>query len=200
MEVLVPFSVERPKTRLADVLDAGERASFARAMLADVLGALQTAGHDPTVLATASVEVDVPVEVDERPLTAAVNARLAPPVAVAMADLALVTPEALDRLFTPAADVVLAPGLGGGTNALVTCHDNFRTDYHGASYRDHLAAAEAAGASVATVDSLRLAVDVDEPSDLAEVLLHADGEARDWLVDAGFALNVTDGRIGVRRE
>ena len=200
MEVFVPFSAERPKTRLADVLDAGERASFARAMLADVLGVLRAAGHEPTVLSTAPVEVEVPVEVDERPLSTAVNARLAPPVAVTMADLALVTPDALNRLFAPDADVVIAPGLGGGTNALVTRHPDFRTDYHGASYRDHLVIAEAAGASVATVDSLRLAVDVDEPGDLAEVLLHGDGAARDWLADAGFALDVTDGRVGVRRE
>ncbi|MFC6729662.1 2-phospho-L-lactate guanylyltransferase, partial [Natronoarchaeum mannanilyticum] len=37
MRVLVPFDAERPKTRLADLLDERERSALARAMLDDVL-------------------------------------------------------------------------------------------------------------------------------------------------------------------
>ena len=103
-------------------------------------------------------------------------------------------------LFEQPGDVVIAPGRGGGTNALVVRHPNFRVDYHGASYLDHLTAARSVGASVTEFDSHRLATDVDEPDDLAEVLVHADGRARNWLVDAGFVLSVTDGRVSVRRE
>lgn len=222
MRTVVPFDARDPKTRLAPALDADERAAFARAMLRDVLGALGAAGREPTVLATAPVEVDAPVTVDERPLTAAVNAILAGtdgPVAVVMADLALATPAALERLFAPArdaetgsevqatanaepeprADVVLVPGRGGGTNALVAGHPEFRVDYHGASFRDHRRVADEVGASVATVDSFRLSTDVDEPDDLPEVLLHGRGESRRWLREAGFALDVHDGRVGVTR-
>jgi len=96
-------------------------------------------------------------------------------------------------------DLVVAPGRGGGTNALVVRHPDFRTDYHGASYRDHLRAAHELGASVREFDSHRLATDVDEPADLAELLLHGDGRATDWLRDAGFELATTDGRVGVER-
>jgi 2-phospho-L-lactate guanylyltransferase len=200
MEVVVPFAVERPKTRLADALAPAERESFARAMLADVLAAVCAAGREPTVLATAPVEVDAPVTVDDRPLTEAVNARLdGAPVAVVMADLPLATGSAVERLLAPDADVVFAPGLGGGTNALVARHPEFRVDYHGASIRDHRRIARDVGASAATVDSFRLATDVDEPSDLAEVLLHGEGQAREWLVDAGFELAVDGGRVGVKR-
>ncbi|WP_136717293.1 2-phospho-L-lactate guanylyltransferase [Halorientalis salina] len=207
MRVVVPFAAERPKTRLDGVLSADERDAFARAMLRDVLAALEAAGHDPELLATAPVEVDVPVTVDERPLTEAVNAVLSETVAaggegvaVVMADLALATPATLDRLFAAEGDVVLAPGRGGGTNALLVRHPDFRVDYHGASIRDHRRIAADAGAAVTDLDSMRLSTDVDEPADLVEVLLHGDGESYDWLVEASFELDVTDGRVGVVRE
>ncbi|PSP49372.1 2-phospho-L-lactate guanylyltransferase [Halobacteriales archaeon QH_3_68_24] len=213
MRVVVPFSAERPKTRLSSVLDADERRAFARAMLRDVLDALASTGHDPTVVATAPVDCDAPVEVDDRPLTEAVNDRLPggagddaaaeddrpDPVAVVMADLALATPAALERLFAPDADVVFAPGRGGGTNALVVRDSGFHVDYHGASIRDHRAIAREVGASTATVDSFRLATDVDEPGDLVEVLLHADGRAAAWLRESGFAVTATDGRVEATR-
>jgi 2-phospho-L-lactate guanylyltransferase len=211
MRVVVPFGAAEPKTRLSPVLDAGQRREFAEAMLADVLGALSDCGYEPTVLADRPTDVsslagepagcDASVVVDERPLTAAVNAQLPAdaddPVAVVMADLALATPAALDRLFGSAGDVVLAPGLGGGTNAVVARHPDFRVDYHGASIRDHRVAAADAGLSLATVDSFRLATDVDEPVDLAEVLLHGEGRAAAWLRGAGFDVAEDDGRVRV---
>jgi len=192
VDVVVPFDRERPKTRLAERFDPEARRAFATAMLRDVLDAVRAAGGEPRVLATAPVEADAPVTVDERPLTDAVNAALAradSPTAVVMADLALATPRALERLFGREGDVVLAPGRGGGTNAVVARTPGFRVDYHGTSYLDHLRAAREAGASVAVVDSYRLSTDVDEPADLPEVLLHADGRAREWLRDAGVTLD-----------
>ena len=215
MEVIVPFSTDRPKSRLSDVLSPDERAAFARAMLDDVLDAVAAAGGEPTVLATGAVDVDPPVTVDDRPLTAAVNAALgghfeadaasvasAEPVAVVMADLALATPAAVERLFEAGrdADVAMAPGRGGGTNAFVASHPAFRVDYHGASYLDHREIAAEVGAAFTAVDSQRLGTDVDEPADLAEVLIHAEGRAAAWLREAGFALDTSEGRVAVVRE
>ena len=203
MDVLVPFDARDPNSRLDPVLTADERREFARAMLADVLDALAATDTDPTVLATDPVECAAPVEVDDRPLTEAVNARLETAdeaLAVVMADLALVTPAALSRLFGTIGDVVLAPGRGGGTNALVVRHPDFRVDYHGASVRDHREAATAVGAETAEVDSFRLATDVDEPADLVEVLLHSEGRAARWLREAGFDVETGDGRVRARRE
>ena len=203
MRIVVPFSADRPKTRLGKVLTPDERREFAAAMLADVLAALDGVDRDldVTVLATGPVDVAPPVVVDDRPLTAAVNARLdAAPTAVVMADLALATPGALSKLFAAEADLAIAAGLGGGTNAFLARDAAFRVDYHGASYRDHLAIARENDLSVREVDSRRLAVDIDEPADLTEVLLHGDGAARDWLVDAGFELEVGGGRVEAVRE
>ncbi len=201
MDIFVPFDADEPKTRLSSLFDADERRNLSRAMLADVLDAVREAGWEPTVLATAHVDCDAPVVVDERPLTPAVDAALADslPAAVVMADLPLATPAALDRLAEPDADVVVAPGLGGGTNALVVRHPDFRTDFHGVSVRDHRQRAADVGAGLATVDSFRLALDVDEPDDLAEVLLHSDGRTADWLREAGVEVVAPDGRVTVRR-
>lgn len=222
MRVVVPYAASEPKTRLADVLSPEERAAFAEAMLGDVLAAVRATGREPEVLATAPVEVDASVTVDERPLTEAVNAVLAETtdeeaVAIVMADLALATPDVLERLFEADGDVVIAPGRGGGTNALVARHPEFRVDYHGTSYLDHLAIGREIGAAVSVVDSHRLATDVDERADLTEVLIHGDGEARsasetravqpratgeafDWLQEAGFSLASDESRVGVVRE
>ncbi len=217
MRVVVPFDARDPNTRLEPALDADERRAFAEAMLVDVLGALRGAGCDPEVLATAPVDVDADSTVDDRPLSPAVNDVLAAsdgPVAVVMADLPLATPDAVARLLAPvpqeaetasgaaqdvAADVVVAPGLGGGTNALLARHPDFRVDYHGVSYRDHCEAATDVGAEVRTVDSFRLALDVDDPADLAEVLLHSRGEAAAWLREAGFVVSAEDGRVTTER-
>ena len=204
MRVLVPFDAQEPNTRLDPVLDADERRAFAAAMLADVLTALRGTDRDLDiqVLATAPVTVDADVSVDDRPLTPAVNAALEAteaPVAVVMADLPLMTPAAVERLFSRPTDVALAPGLGGGTNALVARHPEFRVDYHGVSCRDHREAAAAVGATVRTVDSFRLALDVDDPTDLAEVLLHSNGDAAAWLRQAGFSVSAGSGRMTAER-
>lgn len=207
MHVVVPFAVESPKTRLEPALDPDERAAFARAMLDDVLTAIRATGIEPTVLATAPIDVDAPVTIDDRPLTEAVNGVLSAgereasdAIAVVMADLALATPDALERLFTTDCEVAIVPGRGGGTNALVSRHPDFRVDYHGASYRDHRRIADEIGADVRTVDSFRLSTDVDEPDDLVEVFLHGNRRSREFLEEAGFGLTTSRGRVTLGRK
>ncbi len=242
--VLVPYRVDEPKTRLAPVLDAGERRELSRRMLKDVLSAVREAGYVPTVLSTAPLSEEDCI-VDNRPLTEAVNAQLQPETerseapqaaerssatesndvrqaagrspaterryapreagrrpatAIVMADLALATPTAVARLLETPGDVVFAPGRGGGTNAVFARHPDFRVDYHGASYIDHLTRCETIGASTRTVDSYRLGTDIDEPADLPELLVHGTGSAADWLGDRFTLCTDTDtGRVGVER-
>ena len=202
MRLVVPVSGSDPKTRLSAVLSPDERREFTEAMLADVLDALSAAGHSPEVVSTAQLDCVAPVTVDDRGLDTLVNDLLGATdghLAVVMADLPLLTSAAVDRLFESDADVVLAPGLGGGTNAFVCRHPDFRVDYHGASIRDHRRIARDVGATAAEVDSRVLATDVDEPADLAEVLVHGEGAAHDWLRDAGFELATEDGRVRATR-
>jgi 2-phospho-L-lactate guanylyltransferase len=209
MRAVVPFDATAPKTRLAPVLDSTERRAFAERMLQDVVAAVEAAGGVPQVVATGPVDVDCPaatVRVDDRPLSAVVNDAIdrtlgdGEPLAVVVADLALATPAALSRLFEAEGDVVVAPGRGAGTNALVVRTSDFHVDYHGTSFLDHLDIARAAGTAPTVVDSFRLATDIDEPADLVEVLVHGTGRAHEWL-DARFELAVDDdeGRVGLGR-
>lgn len=204
MHVIVPFDARDPKTRLSSVLDSDERQQFARAMLTDVCEAIEQTGHEPTVLGTAPFDSKWPIEVDDRSLSEAVNAVLAErdeSVAVVMADLALATPEALGRVFDAEGEVVLVPGRGGGTNVVLARHPDFRVDYHGVSLRDHREHAAAAGLETTSIDSFRLSTDVDEPPDLAEVLLHSEATAATWLADHGFVVEAQDGGLTtVRRD
>ncbi|AKH98418.1 2-phospho-L-lactate guanylyltransferase [Halanaeroarchaeum sulfurireducens] len=191
MRVVIPFDARNPKSRLSPTLDREERRDFSEAMLRDVIDVVRETGRSPEILSTAPVDVDATVSVDERPLTPLVNELIedGTPIAVVMADLAIATPLALDRLLGADGNVVVAPGREAGTNALVVRDPAFRVDYHGASFRDHLDRARAVGASVREVDSFRLATDIDAPADLLEVLVHGDGRASQWLRAAGFRVH-----------
>ncbi|WP_458209839.1 2-phospho-L-lactate guanylyltransferase [Haladaptatus sp. NG-SE-30] len=203
MRVLVPFDPRNPKSRLAPILNEDERQEFARTMLKDVIEAIRETGITPDVLTPTRIRVrDASILVDDRPLSSAVNATLdatVGPIAVVMADLPLITPAACSRLFKAEGEVVFARGLGGGTNALVTRHPEFAVDYHGTSYHDHLQIAENHNLSVTELDSFRFAVDIDQPEDLVEILLHGDGQAHEWLRSTGFRLENGDGRMTAKR-
>ncbi|WP_135537040.1 2-phospho-L-lactate guanylyltransferase [Halostella pelagica] len=203
MRVIIPYDGKNPKTRLSEVLDHSERVAFGRAMLRDVLAVVRGVGGDPLVLSPTPVDIeDCPVRVDERPLSRAVNGQLrssSNAIAVVMADLPLLTEAALERLLTSDGDVVLARGVGGGTNAIVSRTADFAVDYHDNSYLDHRSAVRKIGATLTEVDSYRMATDIDEPDDLAELLLHGDGHAAQWLRDRGFRLTAGSGRSGVER-
>jgi 2-phospho-L-lactate guanylyltransferase len=211
------------RAMLGDVLAAvGAAAGRADTPTVDTVTLLSTASLPPptTLVETddddGEVTATVPTEVvvDERPLTPAVNDVLAAPeeagawtpVAVVMADLALATPAAVAGLLRDGAEVsgrrpvTLVPGRGGGTNALLARHPEFRVDYHGLSFRDHRQRVRAADAALRRVDSYRLSTDVDEPADLPEVLLHGGARSRAWLRRAGFRLRVQEGRVEAVRE
>jgi 2-phospho-L-lactate guanylyltransferase len=202
MHVVVPFDARDPKTRLSSVLDPEERHEFARLMLRDVCSAIEETGHEPTVLATADVDVSWPVRVDDRPLSEAVNAVIAErddAVAVVMADLALATSESLQRVFDAAGDVVLVPGRGGGTNVILARHPDFRVDYHGLSFRDHRERARSLDVEPVVIDSFRLSTDVDDPDDLLDVLVHNRGRACSWLDRNGLGFDPSGDIVTIRK-
>lgn len=205
MEFYVPFQPDEPKTRLSEVLSVEEREELCRTMLSDVCHAIEDAGHKPVVLATRDLDdhaVEHDVRVAPKDLTPAVNELLddvKPPLGVLVADLPLADADAVDRLASGDADVSLAPGLAGGTSGFVVRSAGFEVDFHGTSYLDHLENARDAGLSVEEVDSFRLAVDVDRPEDLVEVLLHGEGEAAEYLGERFRLVEDDERRVDVER-
>jgi len=201
---VIPFKPDNPKTRLAPVMDPAERSTFARAMLDDVVEAVRRAGTDPLILATRPIDhPDAAVEVRDGGLNEVLNdlfGKSSGPVLVIMADLPLATGESVERICAATGDVVLVPGRGGGTNAiLVRDPPRFRADFYGASFLDHLRIAEERGLEGTVVDSFLLSTDIDEPGDLVEVLIHGRGRSRSVLESSGFALSVAKGRVGIQR-
>ena len=79
-----------------------------------------------------------------------------------------------------------------------TMTDSFAVDRQG-RYTVGKAQTTPEDESVGVVDSMRLATDIDEPGDLVEVLLHTDGRSAAWLRDAGFEVDDSESRVGIRR-
>ncbi|NYT05614.1 MAG: 2-phospho-L-lactate guanylyltransferase [Methanomicrobiales archaeon] len=204
VRAIIPFKPVNPKTRLSCILTQEEREAFARVMLDDVVDAVSGAGCAVTLLCTHPFEHAVAATAfNEAGLNEALNACLqkrTQPVLIIMSDLPLITAESVRRLLGTASDLAIAPGRGGGTNALfIRKPQAFHVDFYGASFCDHVNIARKAGLSVDVIDSFRLHTDVDEKEDLVEILLHAPGRTRKYLADLGFSLSVEKGRVGVQR-
>src|SRR5438105_6728906 len=128
-------SLARAKTRLGKVLSPMERAALTLAMLEDVLDAAvaQPAWEtwvispDEAVLEIAVRRGVRPLQEEKAPLSAAVRQveieaaeRDADALAVVLADLPLLTPEALEPALKTLGSVVLAPSVSdGGTTFLL---------------------------------------------------------------------------------
>lgn len=205
LRAFIPFKPVNPKSRLSRIMGEGERVRFARAMLGDVVEAVLSAGCAPVILATdASVECrGAEVQVTPLGLNDALNnlfREQESPLLIAMADMPLADSISLGKLIGSSAQVAIVPGRGGGTNALLLREpQRFRADFYGASFLKHMKIAADAGLSVEVIDSFRLHTDVDEESDLVELLIHGRGRSRALLEELGFSLSVQRGRVGVKR-
>lgn len=204
-EALIPFKSRNPKTRLSRVLDQEEREAFAAAMLSDVVGAVREAGCRPVVLATETWDNPGREQAIVHPagLNEALNSLLPlrpGPVLIIMSDLPLVTSRDVDLLCGTDHDLVIAPGRGGGTNAIfIREGSRFRVDYYGQSFEKHKKIARDAGLSCGIAESFRLHTDIDEESDLVELLIHGAGRSVTFLRELGFSLWSQQGRVCVER-
>ncbi|OFV67057.1 MAG: Coenzyme F420, CofC [Candidatus Syntrophoarchaeum butanivorans] len=200
------------KSRLSNILNDKEREIFAFSMLEDVIRSLKSSSLDEIVILATSpdgiTEITAPygVEylVDERDLNSAINSILmdeVDPVMIVMSDLPLLTGSVIDEMLGFEEEVVIAPGMGGGTNILLLrSPSRFRVDYYGNSLQDHISIARERGLSLRIYYSFLAAVDMDEESDLIELLIHGDGKASSYLRSLGFYVNGASGRVRLKRE
>ena len=211
IQVVIPFKVKEGKSRLSAVLSPEERRVFAAAMLKDVLAAASGQGRR-TILSDSDLKpdemgIDADVLQSEMELNDALNSvilrhsELGWPsdILIVMADLALLRDREVRDIIRCPGDVVLCPGRGGGTNMILIRSPKFRTCYRGLSFPRHIAYAQRANLSVSVFESFRGGCDIDEPQDLAEVLLHNDGQAKMALEMMGFYLSQSGRSIPERR-
>ncbi|HIH70182.1 2-phospho-L-lactate guanylyltransferase [Methermicoccus shengliensis] len=214
MRALVPFKVEDAKSRLAEVLSPSEREHLAMLMLKSVLEQLVCSSVDVVEVASTSMGFESPVEgvgwiYAPHPLDEVVNTYLekvaehmpGEQVIVVMADLPLITSRNIDEMCSSSADVVIAPGRAGGTNVLrVSRPERFEVRYHNLSFLTHEQLARKRGLSVEVYDSFYTSVDIDEPQDLVELLIHDRGEVRAYLEEIGLYLEPMGAKVELRRK
>jgi 2-phospho-L-lactate guanylyltransferase len=214
--ILVPVkNLRQAKQRLAPVLDQAARTELAQAMLHDVVDALASWQSRPEVaivscdsfaLALAS-RYDFEIiadhknsgETDAIEVATGVCEMRGLDTLVIPADIPLIQPWELQAIMGAAPEVgsVLVPaGDGRGTNAVLRRPAAlFPLRFGNDSFGPHLAAAQATGTSCVVLSLPGIAVDVDNPADLKQ-LVELPGEtraqrlARQWdLTDYPLAAN-----------
>jgi 2-phospho-L-lactate/phosphoenolpyruvate guanylyltransferase len=190
--ILVPVkNLSSAKQRLSAVLDQAARTLLAQAMLRDVITAFAAAADssrislvtsDPFALELAKeFSLRTIRDQENRSETAAIEiatqACLAENVQetlVVPADIPLVKSEEVEQIFSqaPSRGSVLVPAADGrGTNAILRRPaDLFPLRFGNDSFRPHCAAAEATGLPCRILSLPGIAFDIDQPSDLQELI------------------------------
>jgi len=205
--ILVPVkNLGRAKQRLAEMLDEAARSELARAMLLDVLEALGSwrQGADQPIESEIAVVTSDPfalqlasefrfeiIRDDTNPgETGAIE--MATQVCVSRgirntlvipADIPLIAEWELAEIFAkaPKEGSLLVPAADGrGTNAAFRCPaDLFALRFGNDSFKPHLAAAQSTGKNCIVLSLPGIALDVDRPDDLQQLVLAAgDGYAQ----------------------
>lgn len=179
------------------------------AMLKDVVDTLCASGCFGVVDVLSTTMIDIEganIVLTEMGLNEALNEYLGKmsshkinePVLIIMADIPLVSTKNIRDITGTDADIVIAPGRMGGTNAIfIRDPSSFHVDYYGSSFLKHLKIAS--GLSTEVFDSFNLSTDIDEVSDLAEVLIHGKGQSKEYLKKIGLNIQMHSGRVGVKK-
>lgn len=207
--ILVPVKhTASAKQRLASVLDQPSRTQLAQAMLHDVLTAVHGWSNRPPVgivtsdpYATqlaAQYKFEVIPDPDNPGETGAIEVatricveRGEESTLVIPADIPLIETWELEEIFkhAPECGTVLVPaGDGRGTNAVLRRPaDLFPLRFGNDSFKPHHAAAQGTGKPCIVLHLPGIAVDVDNPSDLQQ-LLSLPGETRAQKLARGWTL------------
>jgi 2-phospho-L-lactate/phosphoenolpyruvate guanylyltransferase len=197
--ILVPIkNTSSAKQRLAEVLDQPSRTALAQAMLHDVLDALHGWKNRPPVAIVSSdpyavkvaeeYEFEVIPDPENPGETGAIEMatrlcveRGAESTLVIPADIPLIEAWELEEILkhAPAEGSVLVPAADGrGTNAAFRRPaDLFPLRFGNDSFKPHHAAAQATGKPCVVLNFAGIAVDVDNPDDLQQ-LISLPGETR----------------------
>lgn len=218
--ILVPVkNLSAAKQRLAAVLDQPARTELAQTMLHDVVAALAAwlrrpacalVTSDPFALELAG-EYDFEIIPDPSnpgetgAIEMATNlcvTRGMDSTLVIPADIPLIQASELDEILAhaPEEGTVLAPAADGrGTNAVFRRPANlFPLRFGNDSFKPHRAAAQATGKPCIVLQLPSIALDVDNPEDLQQLLAHP-GETRTqsllrrWALDNRFPAKGSEG-------
>lgn len=190
--ILVPIkNTSSAKQRLSEILDQPSRTQLAQAMLTDVLTTLHRWKNRPSVgivtsdpfatLLAREYEFEVIPDPDNPGETGAIEmatevcvARGAESTLVIPADIPLIEVWELEEIFKHAqteGSVLVPAGDCRGTNAVLRRPANlFPLRFGNDSFKPHHAAAQATGKPCVVLNLPGIAVDVDNPPDLRQLL------------------------------
>ncbi|MGP8320492.1 MAG: 2-phospho-L-lactate guanylyltransferase [Methanosarcinaceae archaeon] len=203
MRAVIPYKKENAKSRLSPVLTLGEREEFVELMLKDVINALLKAGVNEIDILTTSThgvndDIKANVIVSELGLNEVLNMylkKIDESVLIIMADLPLITSQHIHEITASDKDITIVPGKGGGTNVLYIKNPaRFYVRYYGSSYKTHCDIAKEMSQSVFVYDSFLASIDIDEPQDIVELLVHGHGISKDYAQQK-FGVEINNGRI-----
>jgi 2-phospho-L-lactate/phosphoenolpyruvate guanylyltransferase len=197
--ILIPVkNLSSAKQRLASMFDQPARTELAQAMLHDVVSAIAGwACRPPSALVTSDpFAIDLAKQYDFELIPDPANPGETGAIEMATricvergvdytlvipADIPLIQASELDQILAnaPEEGTVLVPAADGrGTNAAFRRPaDLFPLRFGNDSFKPHLAAAQATGKPCEVLQLPGIALDVDNPADLQD-LLAADGETR----------------------
>lgn len=211
--ILIPVkNLSKAKQRLAAVLDQPSRTDLAQAMLHDVVSALAAwQNRPPCALVTSDpFALELARQYDFELIPDPANPgetraiEMATQVCIARgihstlvipADIPLIQTSELEQIIRQAPDEgsVLSPAADGrGTNAAFRRPaDLFPLRFGNDSFKPHLAAAQATGKPCIVLQLPSLAVDVDNPEDIQQLLKHpretrTQSLLRQWLREGQF--------------
>jgi 2-phospho-L-lactate guanylyltransferase len=218
--ILVPVkNLSAAKQRLAAVLDQPARTDLAQTMLHDVVATLAAWPRRPAcaLVTSDSFAIELAREYDFEIIADPANPgetgaiEMATNICVARgidntlvipADIPLIQASELEEILkhAPKEGSVLAPAADGrGTNAAFRRPANlFPLRFGNDSFKPHLAAAQATGKPCIVLQLPGIAVDVDNPEDLQQVLTHpgvtrTQSLLRRWSLDNRFPATGTEG-------
>jgi 2-phospho-L-lactate/phosphoenolpyruvate guanylyltransferase len=218
--ILIPVkNLSQAKQRLAAVLDQGSRTELAQAMLHDVAAAIASWSGRPACALVTSDEfaIEIARQYDFEMIADPANPGETGAIEMATracvergidftlvipADIPLIRARELEEIMSraPVEGSLLVPAADGrGTNAAYRRPaDLFPLRFGNDSFKPHFAAAQASGKSCLVVQLPGIALDVDSPADLQQLMAapgntRAQNLIRRWGLDNQLLVSGTEG-------
>jgi 2-phospho-L-lactate/phosphoenolpyruvate guanylyltransferase len=216
---IIPVSrFSQAKTRLSPTLTPVERGNLLKAMLIDVITALDSTVDEVVVISSdrdvlkfledmnvIGLEEEGTTDLNGA-LTQAVEwcSQFCSQVLIVPSDVPLIRKSQVQEMLELAIKwpVVIAPAKGGGTNALLCPTQGVKMSFGDCSFFSHLNHADKSGFHPYIYDSFYLSLDVNTAEDLGEIMIHGtQTNTRKFLKNIGLQVQSNHGseRLRVHR-
>jgi 2-phospho-L-lactate guanylyltransferase len=207
------------KTRLSPKLTIVERENLLKAMLKDVITALNgtveniliVSSDDDVLYYVEEFNVETLKEMGNTGLNSGLaqameySSRFCDNVLILPSDVPLIKKGLVKTLLKKGEEfgMVIAPSKGGGTNALLCPARGFETKFGDYSFFEHIKEAKRNNLTYTIFDSFYLSLDVNTAEDLGEIMLHgSETETSRYLKKVRLKVKSNHGseRLNVTRE